>query len=198
MRKNIVVLLPVVLMLSITALYSAGEKPEKKEIKPVLLVMDVQNIWIPRMAEEDRNSAPDTINESIALFRKFGHPVIRVYHSDPQHGPNPGTPPFEFPESIAVTSDDPKIIKGHASAFTKTDLEAMLHKGDRNTVFLCGLSATGCVLATYFGAMDREFNVLMIKDALLSHNASYTDVIEDICYSVSIEELGEILENPFQ
>ena len=61
-------------------------------------------------------------------------------------------------------------------------------------MFLCGLSATGCVLATYFGAMDREFPVVMVAGTLLSQDASYTKVIEDICYSMTIEEVKEAFD----
>jgi nicotinamidase-related amidase len=174
-----------------------GEESEKLELKPVLVVMDLQNIWFPLMAEEDNNSAPQKINESIALFREFGHPIIRVYHSDPKRGPEPDTEPFEFPDSIATTADDFRIVKSHPSAFTKTNLEQVLREMDCNLVFLCGLSATGCVLATYFGAKDREFFCVMIEDALLSHNADYTKVIEDICSSMTITEVRDTLEEPF-
>ena len=174
----------------------AGQDGDTKELKPVLVVMDVQNIWMPRMAEEDARTAPGKINELIALFRNHDHPVIRVYHSDPDFGPKPDTDPFEFPVSIDVTENDQKVVKGYPSAFTKTNLEQILRKGGQNTVFLCGLSATGCVLATYFGAIDREFKVVMVKGTLLSHDASYTKVIEDICYSMTIEEVKETLEGP--
>jgi hypothetical protein len=34
----------------------------------------------------------------------------------------------------------------------------------------------------------------MVKDAILSGNASHTDVIEEICYSMTIEEVKETLE----
>jgi nicotinamidase-related amidase len=198
MRPKTVLLVIMFVILAVPAALDAGDESEREEIRPVLVVMDVQNIWIPRMSEADRESAPQKINESIALFRKFGLPVIPVYHSDPQRGPEPGTEPFEFPSSIDIEDGDPRIVKAHPSAFTETNLESLLREGEHNTVVLCGLSAVGCVLATYFGAMDRGFTVLMVEDALLSHDASYTDVIEDICYSVTIEELEEILENPDQ
>lgn len=185
------------MILTMWTLPGSGEDRERQELKPVLVVMDVQNIWMPDMAEEDRSSAPQKINELIALFREFGHPVIRVYHSDPKRGPEPNTEPFEFPASIAVTDDDPEVVKSHASAFTKTDLERILLEDGRNIVFICGLSATGCALATYFGAMDREFMAVMVEGTLLSHNASYTRVIEDICTSMTIEEVRETLEDPF-
>jgi len=176
---------------------AAGQILERKQIKPVLVVMDVQNKWMPFMSEGDRNTAPGKINELIALFREFGHPVIKVYHSDPERGPEPGTEQFEFPSSIDVTDDDMGLVKEHASAFTKTDLERILKEDGKNTVFLCGLSATGCVLATYFGALEREFMVLMVEGTLLSHDASHTKVIEDICSSMTLEEVRETLEDPY-
>jgi nicotinamidase-related amidase len=178
----------------IGALPCTGEEKEKEELKPVLVVMDVQNIWMPMMADGDRETAPQEINESIALFREYGYPVIRVYHSSPEHGPEADTEEFEFLSSINVTADDQKVVKAFPSAFTKTELENTLRAEGNNVVFLCGLSATGCVLATYFGAMDRDFQVIMIKGALLSHDASYTRVIEDICHSMTLGEIKEAID----
>ena len=195
--RTLIFVLVSVVSLIVWTFAGAEQERDKKEIKPVLVVMDVQNIWMPRMAEEDRNAAPDKINELISLFREFDQPVIRVYHSDPKHGPAPDTEPFEFPASINITDDDQKVVKSYASAFTKTDLDRILRESGRNTVFLCGLSATGCVLATYFGALDREFLVIMVEGTLLSHDAGYTKVIEDICASMTMEEVKETLENPF-
>jgi nicotinamidase-related amidase len=171
---------------------------ETEEVRPALLVIDVQNKWMPMMAEEDRQAAPERINELIALFREHGHPVIRVYHSGEAHGPEPGTEDFEFPAMFRVTGDDPMIVKQYPSSFTKTELEKLLRSEDRNVAVLCGLSATGCVLATYFGAIDRGFDVVMVKGSLLSHNADYTKVIEEICYSMTVEEVRDIMENPRQ
>lgn len=195
--KTVLLLTALFGLLTIWTIPCTGEEREGLELKPVLLVMDVQNIWMPRMAEGDKNSAPQKINELIALFREFGHPIIRVYHSDPKRGPEPDTGPFEFPDSIAVTDDDPEVVKNYGSAFTKTDLENILRESGRNIVFLCGLSATGCVLATYFGAKDREFMAVMVEGALLSHDTSYTKMIEDICTSMTIGKVRETLEEPF-
>jgi nicotinamidase-related amidase len=169
---------------------ASAQSQEELELRPVLLVIDVQNIWLPRMAAADRDTAPAKVNEAIALFRESGEPVIAVYHSDPERGPEPGSEPFRFPDWVAVTPDDPVIVKAHPSAFTHTDLDSLLAGSDRNAVFVCGLSAAGCALATYFGALDRDYMAFMIEDGLLSHNSAYTDVIEDICYTVSTEDLA--------
>ena len=73
MRVKTVMICAVTLaLLTARAPRGTAEDREKKEIKPALLVIDVQNIWLPRMAEEDRRSAPQKINEAISLFREFG------------------------------------------------------------------------------------------------------------------------------
>jgi nicotinamidase-related amidase len=195
--KNLSILFTSIALLAVWAVPGTGEEGERLELKPALLVIDVQNAYWPLMSEEDRSSAPEKINEVIALFREFGHPVIRVYHSNPKRGPEPGSERFAFISSIAVTDDDPQVVKGRPSAFVKTDLEQMLEEDERNIVFLCGLSATGCVLATYFGAEEREFMAFMVEEALLSGNASYTEMIEDICSSLPIEKVRGVLEAPF-
>jgi len=51
------------------------------------------------------------------------------------------------------------------------------------------LSATACVLATYYGAMDNDYDVFMIKDALLSPDASHTQTIEQITETVSVNTM---------
>lgn len=177
---------------------AAGEEKQKVELKPVLLVMDVQNIWLPMMDEENRAAAQNNINKVIALFREYNHPVVKVYHSEPNYGPEPGTEQFEFPDTINIMDDDLMIVKNHASAFTKTDLEKILREKGRNTLFICGLSATGCALATYYGGLEREFKTAMVEGALLSQKTAYTRVIEDICGSMTIEEIKETLKDPFR
>ena len=172
----------------------AAEEQERPKLKPALLVIDVQNIWLPMMAQADRDVAPANINKAIALFRKLEYPVIAVYHSDPKHGPPPGTEPFKFPEWVAVRADDPVIVKAHSSSFPETGLDSLLKKSGRDAVFLCGLSATGCVLATYFGATERGYLACMVKDALLSDDSTHTAAVEDICASASIDEMESLLK----
>ena len=195
--RNLSILFISLAILAIWAVPGTGEEGERLELKPALLVIDVQNAYWPLMSEEDRATAPEKINQVISMFREFGHPVIRVYHSNPKRGPEPGSERFAFISSIAVTDDDPQVVKSRPSAFVKTDLEQMLKDDGRNIVFLCGLSATGCVLATYFGAEEREFMAFMVEEALLSRDSSHTETIEDICSSLPIEKLREVLEAPF-
>jgi nicotinamidase-related amidase len=172
----------------------AAEKPAPPRMRPALVVMDVQNAYLPFMDERDRKIAMDHINWAIALFRDNGFPVIRVYHTDPAEGPAPGTEAFEFPKTVAVKDDDPKIVKNYGSAFKKTDLDRVLREKGVNTVFLTGLSAVGCVLATYHGADDLDYRVFMVKHALLSHDAALTRSIYDICTNISPAALQLLIE----
>jgi len=195
MKKTVWSLL-LVLLFSLAFAYAGDEtKQAEKRMKPVLLVIDIQNQYLPYMSDEDKKFSLEMINYAISMFREHGFPIIRVYHTDLKEGPKPGTEAFEFPASIKIKDEDIKVIKNYPSAFTKTDLEKILREKDCNTVFLCGLSSVGCVLATYFGAMDREFDVFMLKDALLSHDGEYTDFIEEITDAVGYRSLKAMLEN---
>ena len=147
------------------------------------------------MAEKDSKLTYATINGAIALFRQYNCPVIRVYHTDPQWGPSPDTNEFEFDPAINIEPNDQQIIKNFPSAFKKTDLDQYLRDRKCNTLFLCGLSAVGCVLATYHSAIDLDYNVFMLKDGLMSQNFDYTDFVEDAMESVSYYTLKFILES---
>jgi len=194
MNRRLVVLSLVVLLVSSALVASAAEKPAPPKMKPALVVMDVQNVWLPYMDEKDKKVGMDMINHVIALFRDNGFPVIRVYHTEPGEGPAPGTEAFEFPKTVAIRDDDPKIVKNYGSAFKKTDLDKVLRDKGVNTVFLVGLSAVGCVLATYHGADDLDYNVFMVKHALISHDATLTKSVYDICSTISYGPLKLLLE----
>jgi nicotinamidase-related amidase len=163
-------------------------------MKPALLVIDVQKAFLPYMAEEHRKIAPLIINLAIDLFRGRDLPVYSIYHTDPLRGPSPDSEGFSYDPAIKTTADQIRIIKNHPNSFKNTPLEGLLHDAGCDTVFLCGLSSTGCVLASYFGAKDLGLKTFLIKDALLGPRVAYTDCIEDICDSVNVNVLQSILE----
>ncbi|MBU1699283.1 MAG: cysteine hydrolase [Candidatus Eisenbacteria bacterium] len=191
MKRLIVIAMLVILA---TPVITPAQDEEPRPIRPALLVIDVQNKFIPMMDEDEQESSLRMINGAIWLFRRHELPVIRVYHTDPEWGPDPESEEFQFPESVFIQDDDPKIVKNYPSAFVKTELDELLKQRGINTLFLCGLSATGCVLATYHGAMEREYKVFMIEGALLSRDAEQTETIKDICSSVGWQALELLLD----
>jgi len=162
--------------------------------KPALLVIDIQNAYLNMVPEQPRGIGMWVINAAIDSFRKHGYPVIRVYHSELEGGPPQGSEPFEFPASVHIKPEDPMIIKHHPCAFKKTDLEKLLRDQGVDTVFLCGLSAVGCVLYTYFDAKGLEFRTFMVKDAIMSHRPDLTRAVEEITGAVDYEIMVYMLE----
>lgn len=178
-----------------TPIFAQKTEPEKQQVKPALLVMDIQTEFLKYMSEDDKKMGMEVINGAIYMFRQHNLSIIRVYHTDPQWGFAPGTEPFEFPKSVIIKDDDPKVIKNFGSAFQKTELDKILKANGCNTLYLCALSAVGCVLAAYFGGMDRDHKVFMIKEGIISHNSKYTKVIRDIYETVSFETMVFMLGN---
>lgn len=164
-------------------------------IRPALLVIDVQNKYLEMVPVQDRDVAIFFINLLIDLFRKNGHPVIRIYHTDNDTGPKPGTSEFEYPPSLAIKPDDTQIIKTYSDSFNKTELNTSLQDKKINTLFLCGLSAVGCVLATRNGAYNNDYKAFIVKNAIMSHNSMYTKNVEIMFDAVSYDIVKLILEN---
>ncbi|MBP7867551.1 MAG: cysteine hydrolase [Acidobacteria bacterium] len=184
------------LVVSGVAVVAADPPPEPaKPVKPALVVIDIQNAFLKWVPEKDRTIAFLYIGACIEKFREHKLPVILVYHTDPKQGPKPGTEAFEFPASVKVEPGDPKVIKNHPSGFKKTDLEKILREKGVNTLFLCGLSATGCVLATYHGAKDLDFRVFMVQNAIMSHDTELTKAVERICDTVTYEAMELVLDS---
>ena len=105
-----------------------------------------------------------------------------------------GNDNFEFPEDIRIKEEDKQVIKEFPCAFTQTDLNEILKGYEANTLFMCGLSSTGCVLATYFGSFDYSYRQFLIKDALMSEDANQTNQIEEIFGAIDIETMMFMLE----
>jgi len=139
----------------------------------------------------------ENISLYINFFRGKGFPIIRIYHSDLKYGfgPKEGTEQFEFPNTVPIKEEDARVVKHYPDGFNKTDLDKVLKEKKVNTVFLCGLSAVGCVLATYIGAENFDYTPFFLKDALISHKTVYTKNIEDIFSALGFEAVNVMLNN---
>jgi len=185
----------IILLISPLIIAQEMQNNNAEKIKPALIIVDIQNQFIPKMSDQEKKYAFEVINGAIWVFRQNNLPIIRVYHSDINWGPFDGSEEFSYPKLVIIKDSDLKIIKHFPSAFTKTELDSILKKLDCNTLFLCGLSATGCVLATYFGGVDRGYHTLLIRDGVMSHDPDYTHVITDICNSVNFESVMFLVKN---
>jgi len=163
-------------------------------MKPALLVQDVQNIWLydPDSNQDLRKSLEkriDVINAAIDWFRRKGLPVIVGYTLDEELGLVPGTESYEVPKSVHVKETDPKATKRHASAFGNPEFGAMLKEEGCDALVIVGLSASGCVLATYWSAFDWDVHPYVVQGGIASHNEEHIHFAEEICETVSLQEL---------
>jgi nicotinamidase-related amidase len=194
MKKLAALLTLLMLGIAIPSFAQNGTEKPKEPIKPALLVIDIQKAFLPRMSS-DKETALEYINALIELFRKHGYPVIRVYHTSEEYGVTPGTEGFEYPETVKILPTDPKVLKTYANGFNKTDLDKVIKSTGSNTLFLCGLSAVGCVLATWIGAQDFDYKAFMVKEAIISHNSEYTKNVEQMFDAISFDIVQLIIEN---
>ena len=178
------------LMLAFQCVYAQEGEPEKVLMKPALLVIDVQKQFLPMMSKEDQDRALEMMNWSIWLFRQYGLPVIRVYHTSEKWGPKTDSPGFEFHDSLKIEPSDAKVIKTYPSAFNKTELNKLLKEKGINTLFLCGLSSVGCVLATYMDAANYDYEAFLIKDAIIGHDAQFTNQVETIFNALDLNTVN--------
>ena len=194
--KKAVFLITCLLMIVSVQSFSQGQKEQTKtQIKPALLVIDIQNAFLRMVPEREKEVAMSNINSYIELFRSYGFPVIRIYHLSKEWGVEPGNDSFEFPTSVLIKPDDPKVIKTYPDGFNKTDLDKVIKEQGSNTLFLCGLSAVGCVLATWIGAQDYDYKAFLVKDAIMSHNSDYTNQVEDMFDAVGYEVIKLMLDS---
>jgi len=135
----------------------------------------------------------EVINSAIALFRKKGLPVIRVYHVDKGEGPLPGTEEFDVLPSIEIAESDPRVIKNYPNAFNRTELADLLSQRKVDTVILCGLSATVCVLATYVGAEDHDLHPFLLRDGVAAGSEQNVRFAEEIFETLSVGALTQVL-----
>lgn len=165
-------------------------------MKPALFVQDIQNFWLyePDSSQDLRRSLEKrlgVINGAIAWFRQRDLPVIVGYTVDEEQGLRPGSESFEAPKTVAVEKTDPGFTKRHASAFGNPDLGILLRGLGCDAMVIAGLSASGCVLATYFSAFDLGVRLYVLEGGVASHNEEHVRFAEEICDTVSLQALDD-------
>jgi nicotinamidase-related amidase len=165
-------------------------------MKPVLLVIDAQNGWL-KLSKGLKKSVDEhlgNMNRAVSIFRRAGAPIIFTYHSCDAKGIVPKSREFELFPSIDVQATDKKVVKCHQNAFNKTELEQVVRDSGCDAVIIVGLSALHCVLATYFGAYDRDIAPYLVRGAVAGKDEESVQIVEKICDTLSLRAVSQILE----
>jgi nicotinamidase-related amidase len=139
--------------------------------KGVLLVVDVQvgvmqGTW----------NAPqiiDNINLAVEKARAQGIPIIWVQHADEDLAY--GSPEWQLVPELSPAEKDLHIYKNYNSSFEETSLEETLAELGTSHIALAGAATNWCIRATAYGALDRGYDLTLIKDAHTTESVEYRD-----------------------
>jgi nicotinamidase-related amidase len=127
----------------------------------VLLVVDVQvgvmsGAWdAPRIVKN--------VVRAVERARVQGVPVIWVQHSDEELVC--GSPAWQWVPELVPAEGEPLIHKHYNSAFEQTALEDQLAGFGATHIVLAGAATNWCIRATAYGALDRGYDLTLVKDA---------------------------------
>ena len=139
--------------------------------KAVLLVVDVQvgvmrNAWdAPRIIKN--------IGVSVEKARSRNIPVIWVQHSDAELVLD--SPDWFIVPELAPAEAEKVVQKHYNSAFEQTQLEETLARLGVTHVVLAGAATNWCIRATAYGALDRGYDLTLIKDAHTTEPIEFAD-----------------------
>jgi nicotinamidase-related amidase len=129
--------------------------------KGVLLVVDVQ-VGVMKEAWE----APRVISNvarAVERARAEDVPVIWVQHSADELVPD--TPGWQWVPELVPAKNETLIRKAFNSAFERTPLDEELGKLGATHIALAGAATNWCIRATAYGALDRGYDLTLVKDA---------------------------------
>ncbi|WP_145579566.1 hydrolase [Yersinia vastinensis] len=146
-----------------------------------LVLIDLQQGILPFAKGPYNAEQVITTNARLAnKFRELGAPVIfvRVGWSDSfaealkQPVDQPSPPPagglpeswWTFPEALAVTEHDIKVIKHQWGAFYGTDLDLQLRRRGIKTIVLAGIATNIGVESTARDAWERGYELVIAED----------------------------------
>ncbi len=127
----------------------------------VLLVVDVQ---VGVMNESwDAPRVIKNVSRAVERARTQGVPVIWVQHSDEEMAH--GSSQWQWVPELAPAQGEPLIHKRFNSSFEQTALEEELAKIGATHIVLAGAATNWCIRATAYGALDRGYDLTLVKDA---------------------------------
>jgi len=129
--------------------------------RAVLLIVDVQagvmsDAW-------DAARVVKNVSRAVERARAEGVPVIWVQHSDDDL--RYGSPEWKWVPELVPAEGEPLIHKHFNSSFEQTSLEDELAKRGATHIALAGAATNWCIRATAYGALDRGYDLTLIKDA---------------------------------
>jgi len=129
--------------------------------KGILLVVDVQAGVLREAWDAPRIIA--NVARAVERARASGVPVVWVQHSD--NDLPRGSAEWQWVPQLTPTNDERVIDKQFNSSFEQTTLDEELARLGATHIALAGAATNWCIRATAYGALDRGYDLTLIKDA---------------------------------
>jgi nicotinamidase-related amidase len=129
--------------------------------KGILLVVDVR-VDVMREAW-DAARIIKNLSRAVERARAQNVPVVWVQHADSNlvHG----SPEWQWVPEVTPGEGETLIHKQFNSSFEQTALDEELAKIGATHIALAGAATNWCIRATAYGALDRGYDLTLIKDA---------------------------------
>lgn len=128
---------------------------------PVLMIVDVQ---VGVMSEAwDARRVIKNVSRAVERARTEGVPVIWVQHFSDELPT--GSAEWRWVPELAPSEGESLIHKQFNSAFEQTSLDSELASLGATHIVLAGAATNWCIRATAYGALDRGYDLTLVKDA---------------------------------
>lgn len=129
--------------------------------RSALIVVDTQVGVINRAWDTTR--VIGNVLRAVERARAQGVPVIWVQHSDSELVLD--SPAWQLVPELVPLDTEPIVHKRYESSFEDTGLEDLLARLGVSHVVLAGAMSNWCIRATAYGALDRGYDLTLVKDA---------------------------------
>ena len=134
--------------------------------KSVLLIVDVQ---VGVVSEAwDASRIVKNVARTVQRARDQGVPVIWVQHVDEEL--THGSPQWQWVPELVPVANEPLIHKQFNSSFEQTKLDEELSRLGATHITLAGAMTNWCIRATAYGALERGYDLTLVKDAHTTAN----------------------------
>jgi nicotinamidase-related amidase len=140
--------------------------------KQALLIVDVQVGVMQTVWDADR--VIKNVAKAVEKARQQGVPVIWVQHSHDEEIPY-GSPAWEWVPELSPAEGEARVYKQFNSSFEQTKLEEVLADLGVTHVVLAGAASNWCIRSTAYGALDRGYDLTLIKDAHSTESIEFDD-----------------------
>ncbi|MCA9934596.1 MAG: isochorismatase family protein [Ardenticatenaceae bacterium] len=139
--------------------------------KKVLLIVDVQ-VGVMHYTW-DAARIIKNVAAAVEKARSQNIPVIWVQHAGEELAY--GSPDWELAPELVPAEGEIRIYKGFNSSFEETTLSETLAQLNAAHIVLAGASTNWCIRATAYAALDRGYDLTLIKDAHTTEIMEFDD-----------------------